>query len=82
MNRIGEHMRSFRRYTKGFTLIELIVVLAIMGILGLLTIPNMIHSFSGYDYTVCQNNQEAFLKEFYQTEQQMQRSPTLNDLSG
>jgi prepilin-type N-terminal cleavage/methylation domain-containing protein len=75
-------MRSFRRYAKGFTLIELIVVLAIMGILGLLTIPNMIHSFSGYDYTVCQNNQEAFLKEFYQTEQQMQRSPTLNDLSG
>jgi prepilin-type N-terminal cleavage/methylation domain-containing protein len=74
-------MRSFRRYAKGFTLIELIVVLAIMGILGLLTIPNMVHNFSYYNFSVCQNNQEAFLKEFYQKEQQAQKAPSLLDLS-
>jgi prepilin-type N-terminal cleavage/methylation domain-containing protein len=82
MNRIGEHMRSFRRYTKGFTLIELIVVLAIMSILGLLMAPNLITQVSSYNYSVCINNQEAFLKEFYQKEQQSQRTPSLNDLSG
>ncbi len=56
--------RCVRPKSAGFTLVELIIVIAIIGILSAVLVPNYISYLSSAKSAVCMSNREALLKSY------------------
>lgn len=50
---------------KGFTLVEMIVIVCIIAVLSLLSAPSIIETIRSGNKQVCLDNQKAILSEYY-----------------
>ncbi|MEG0076436.1 prepilin-type N-terminal cleavage/methylation domain-containing protein [Anaerorhabdus sp.] len=50
---------------KGFTLVEMIVIICIISIVALLTAPNLMSTLTSSNAQVCKDHQKAIMSEYY-----------------
>ncbi len=76
-------LKKFVKNKKGFTLIELVIVVAILGVLALLVVPNVTNRVSEAKETVLEANIKVInnaIKLYYAIEGKYPRSDTLDNL--
>jgi len=76
-------LKKFVKNKKGFTLIELVIVVAILGVLALLIVPNVMNRVSEAKETVLEANIKVInnaIKMYYAIEGKYPSSESLDEL--
>lgn len=65
---------------KGFTLVEMIVVICIISIMALLSAPKIMSTITSSNAQVCKDHQKAIMSEYYAKKPYTSGSDILGDL--